>query len=75
MSAKLIHTIAVDGGDYCVAHWQGNGSPILAVHGITSSHMGWPRVIRSLNDDHGVYAPDLRGRGDSSSLPPPYGFA
>jgi len=67
--------IPVTGGDYCVARWPGADTPILAVHGITSSHMGWPRVVRSLARDYDVYAPDLRGRGDSGELPPPYGFA
>ena len=74
MRTKQIDTIAVAGGAYCVARWLGSACPILAVHGITSSHMGWPRVVRGLTKDHDVYAPDLRGRGNSSGLPPPYGF-
>ncbi len=72
---KQIDSIPVAGGGYCVARWPGTGCPVLMVHGITSSHMGWPRVIRAMNGDHDVYAPDLRGRGASNTLPPPFGFA
>ncbi len=75
MTEKQEHLMAVDGGEYCVAHWPGRGDPILAVHGITASHMAWPRVMRALGGDHAVYAPDLRGRGNSCALPQPYGFA
>jgi len=75
MREKITDTIAVAGGGYCVARWPGPGHPILAVHGITSSHMGWSRVIRSFSGDHDIYAPDLRGRGNSSLLPSPYGCA
>jgi len=72
---KQIDNIPVAGGGYCVARWPGTGCPVLAVHGITSSHMGWPRVIRSMDGAHDIYAPDLRGRGESNALPPPFGFA
>ncbi|HJP34963.1 MAG: alpha/beta hydrolase [Gammaproteobacteria bacterium] len=75
MRDKTVDTVPVAGGDYRVARWRGADSAVLAVHGITASHMGWPRVIRALTGDYDVYAPDLRGRGDSNVLPPPYGFA
>jgi lipase len=50
---------------------------VLAVHGVTASHMAWRAVARSLRDDAGmcVLAPDLRGRGRSATLPGPYGLA
>jgi pimeloyl-ACP methyl ester carboxylesterase len=75
MGDKQIDHIPVTGGAYRVARWPGEGRAVLAVHGITASHMAWPRVIRAFQGDHDVYAPDLRGRGDSGALPPPYGFA
>jgi lipase len=51
---------------------------VLAVHGVTASHLAWRAVARELaSDDDGVcvLAPDLRGRGRSSGLPGPYGIA
>ena len=50
---------------------------VLAVHGITASHLAWRAVARELADETGVcvLAPDLRGRGRSSELPGPYGMA
>lgn len=74
MRTKQIEKSPVAGGDYCVARWPGEDCAILAVHGITASHMAWPRVIRGFQCDYDVYVPDLRGRGDNSELPPPYGF-
>jgi lipase len=51
-------------------------SVVVAVHGITASHMAWSGVTRHLVADSGicVLAPDLRGRGRSSQLPGPYGI-
>ena len=69
-----LDTLAVAGGDYCVGRWPGAGEPVLAVHGITSNHLAWARIVRALNSDFNVYAPDLRGRGNNAKLPPPYGF-
>src|ERR1700761_2140087 len=48
---------------------------VLAVHGITGSHRSWSPVVRNLGPDVSVLAPDLRGRGGSATLPPPYGMA
>lgn len=50
---------------------------ILAVHGVTSSHLAWRAVARELSDDPSLslLAPDLRGRGHSAALPAPYGLA
>src|SRR5438309_1747247 len=50
---------------------------VLAVHGITSSHMAWRTIARELVRHTGLclLAPDLRGRGGSAALPGPYGMA
>jgi pimeloyl-ACP methyl ester carboxylesterase len=50
---------------------------IVAVHGITASHLAWRAVARELGAETGVcvLAPDLRGRGGSAALPGPYGMA
>jgi lipase len=45
---------------------------VLAVHGITASHVAWRAAVRALLErvDACVLAPDLRGRGRSAQLPP-----
>jgi pimeloyl-ACP methyl ester carboxylesterase len=50
-------------------------SVVVALHGITASHMAWRTATRALIADTGicVLAPDLRGRGRSAGLPGPYG--
>jgi lipase len=50
---------------------------VLALHGITASHVAWRAVARGLITDSAicVVAPDLRGRGASGHLPGPYGSA
>ena len=50
---------------------------VLAVHGVTASHVAWRAVARAVSVRTGacVLAPDLRGRGGSAELPRPYGFA
>src|SRR5690606_16543776 len=40
---------------------------VLVVHGITASHLAWPFVVSQLPGKR-VIAPDLRGRGSSSTL-------
>lgn len=63
------------GGDYTVARWAAHAAPaLLAVHGITSTHMSWTQVIRGLHRRYDIYAPDLRGRGGSRNLPGPFGL-
>ncbi|HMM77827.1 MAG TPA: alpha/beta hydrolase [Gammaproteobacteria bacterium] len=72
---KHIDTLKVAGGDYTVARWDGGPDVLLAIHGITASHLAWPPVVDALAGDYTIYAPDLRGRGHSNALPPPYGLA
>jgi pimeloyl-ACP methyl ester carboxylesterase len=64
-----------NGGDLRVGVWGDGGPLIVAVHGITSQHQAWSLVGPDLGRDHTFVAPDLRGRGGSRDLPPPYGIA
>ena len=51
------------------------GTPVLALHGVTSSHLAWQFLAaRLINQGFTVYAPDLRGRGDSNTVGNPYGM-
>lgn len=70
-------TVPVDGGDLAVFRYgPEGGKPILAIHGITSTNRAWQFFARAVVP-HGytLYAVDLRGRGDSNSLPGPFGMA
>jgi lipase len=72
--AKL--SVPVVGGELAVYRYGASGGkPILAVHGITSTNRAWQWFARTIIP-HGytLYAPDLRGRGDSNSLPGPFGM-
>jgi lipase len=75
MSTRL--DVPVAGGELAV-HRFGSERPdapaILAVHGITATSFAWLAVAAALGDDATLYAPDLRGRGDSRALPGPYGL-
>jgi lipase len=51
---------------------------VLALHGMTGTHMVYRTVARELSRDAAdvcLLAPDLRGRGRSADLPGPYGMA
>ena len=66
--------IEVRGGSLRVGIWGPDSSPpVLAIHGITASHLAWQLVAEALPDLR-IIGPDLRGRGRSNELPGPYGF-
>jgi pimeloyl-ACP methyl ester carboxylesterase len=48
---------------------------VIAVHGITANSRAWLAVARALDGRANLVAPDLRGRGASNALPPPFGMA
>ena len=50
------------------------GKPLLAIHGVTSSHLAWQWFADEL-PDYTIYAVDLRGRGDSRGVGGPYGMS
>jgi pimeloyl-ACP methyl ester carboxylesterase len=74
-----IHDVPVEGGTLRVGDWgsQDPGGPdttIIALHGISSSHLAWGLTVRALPARVRLIAPDLRGRGRSAGLPGPYGM-
>lgn len=55
-------------GDVRVAYIDaGKGPPILFVHGIPTSGYLWRNVIRALEDEFRLIAPDLMGLGDTET--------
>jgi lipase len=53
---------------------QAQPETVLAVHGITANSRAWLAVARALEGRATLLALDLRGRGASHDLPPPYGM-
>jgi pimeloyl-ACP methyl ester carboxylesterase len=66
--------VPVDGGLLRVGRWGTGSQVLLAIHGITANHISFQRLASELGEDVTVIAPDLRGRGGSGTLPPPYGI-
>jgi lipase len=69
------YAVPVGGGTLHVAAAgadpRGARAIVVALHGISSAHVAWRAVARSLlgHDGIAVLAPDLRGRGRSNRLP------
>lgn len=84
MSAYRTADVPIRGGVLRAGIWESpdvaGGAPVrhgvLALHGITASHLAWAIVAASLVAEAGVrvVAPDLRGRGRSNHLPGPWGM-
>lgn len=66
--------VEVEGGSLAVFRLGEGGTPVVAVHGITASSHGWLPVARAARGRATLLAVDLRGRGRSNGLPPPYGI-
>lgn len=66
--------VPVAGGLLRVARYGTGAVPVLGLHGVTASSASFRPVVRRLAERFTLYAPDLRGRGGSASLPGPYGF-
>jgi len=76
--------IEVRGGQLRVGIWESGDltadapadRTVLAIHGVTSSHLAWALVAERLVAAPGtrLVAPDLRGRGRSANLPGPWGM-
>lgn len=78
--AYRTHDVPVDGGTLRVGEWtsddpDGSTAPtVIAVHGITASHLAWAAIAQAFSGRVRLIAPDLRGRGRSAGLPGPYGM-
>jgi pimeloyl-ACP methyl ester carboxylesterase len=68
--------VPVRGGDLAVFQYgDGSGEPVLLIHGVTSSNRAFQLFADALiARGKAPFAVDLRGRGDSNSLPAPFGM-
>ena len=75
--SQSYRTVDVDGGLHAGV-WEPSGripvATLVAIHGVTSSHLAFAAVARAL-PEYRIVAPDLRGRGRSNELGGPYGMA
>lgn len=52
---------------------QGEGDPVLLLHGWGTSAQNWLPLIRDLSREHMVIAPDFPGHGETGRPPEPWG--
>ena len=73
----MLTLVPVTGGSLAVFRYgDGLGEPVLLIHGVTSSNRAFQLFADSLiARGKAPFAVDLRGRGDSNSLPGPFGMA
>ena len=55
--------------------WGGDGTPVLALHGLASSSHWYDTVAPLLRQDFRIIAPDQRGHGQTTQAPSGYGWA
>ena len=67
--------VSGDGVELAFGYWPGRGMPVVALHGLTASHMNFVGIAERLAGRCAVFALDLRGRGDSDKPAGPYGIA
>jgi len=63
-----------DGVELAFGYWPGRGAPVVALHGLTASHLNFIGIAECLGGRRPLLAFDLRGRGDSDKPEGPYGM-
>ncbi|MDD5298672.1 MAG: alpha/beta hydrolase [Rhodocyclaceae bacterium] len=56
-------TFTADDGERLHLHISGSGSPLILLHGWTSSHAVWTPLLKGLTQAHRIFRPDARGHG------------
>lgn len=67
--------VSGDGVELAFGYWPGRKTPVIALHGLTASFLSYAGVAERLNGRRPLFAPDLRGRGNSDKPEGPYGMA
>lgn len=73
MTEPIMKKVSGDGIVLNLAVWEGQGQPILCLHGITANCRCWDTLAQALTSTHHLFAMDLRGRGQSEK--PSKGYA
>ena len=66
--------VAGDGLSLAFGYWPGRSAPVVALHGLTASHMNFVGIAERLAGRCALFGLDLRGRGDSDKPEGPYGM-
>ena len=69
----LMRTTYYNGHTELFVHQSGVGTPLLLIHGLMVSGAMYQPLLPALATYYRVIVPDLRGHGQSSALPAPYG--
>src|SRR2546427_6230267 len=64
-----------DGVELAYGFWPGRGMPIVAIHALTTTYKTFVGIGERLAGRRPLFAPDLRGRGDSDKPERGYGMA
>ncbi|MGB8324403.1 MAG: alpha/beta hydrolase [Candidatus Acidiferrum sp.] len=67
--------VSGDRVELAFGYWPGRGETVVALHGLTASHVNFIGIAERLAGRCAVFALDLRGRGDSDKPEGPYGMA
>lgn len=67
--------VSGDGVELAFGYWPGRRTPVIALHGLTASFLSYAGVAEMLDGRRPLFAPDLRGRGNSDKPEGPYGMA
>ena len=61
-----MENFTADDGEQLRLRVSGSGTPILFLHGWTSSHTVWRPLLEALSPNHQLFRPDARGHGSHS---------
>ncbi len=73
MTEPIMKKVKGDGININIAGWEGEGRPVLCIHGITANCRCWDVLVSAISPGYRVMAMDLRGRGLSDK--PPTGYS
>lgn len=67
--------VTTRGSAQTFTYWDGDGPPVVMLHGMVSTGDCWGYTCEGLKNHHQVIAPDLPGHGRSNGRMGPYGLA
>ncbi len=65
MEPDRMTRVEANGLTFQLAHWEGNGLNVLAIHGLTANCRSFDQIAGDISPKHNLFAMDLRGRGFS----------